>query len=237
MGSRIGKRLNLMGINTALQLANSNPKSMRDNYSVVLERTVKELNRESCIPLEELPPSKQQIVCSRSFGERITSKVAMQHALCMYATRVAEKLRGKCQYCRHIGVFIRTTPHADNEVFYGSSAGEKLAIPTQDTRDIIEVAMRSLDRIWLEGKRYMKAGIPLHDFTPNGVTQLSLFGADKPRANSAQLMKVLDGINQSGLGNVWFAGQGVDTEWNLKRGMLSPAWTTCWKNIPVAHVK
>lgn len=237
VGRRIGKRLNLMGISTALQLANSNPKSMRDNFSVVLERTVRELNGESCIPLEELPPSKQQIVCSRSFGERITSKVAMQQALCMYATRAAEKLRGERQYCRHIGVFIRTSPHADNEVFYGNSAGEKLTVPTQDTRDIIEVAMRSLDRIWLEGKRYMKAGISLNDFTPNGVTQLSIFGEDKPRANSAQLMKVLDSINQSGLGNVWFAGQGVDTEWKMKRGMLSPAWTTCWKDIPVAHVK
>lgn len=47
-------------------------------------------------------------------------------------------------------------------------------MPTQDTRDIIEVVMRSLDRIWLEGRRYMKAGIMLDDFTPNGVSQLNL---------------------------------------------------------------
>lgn len=46
----------------------------------------------------------------------------------------------------------------------------------------------------------MKAGIVLDDFTPSDVTQLSLFGEDRPRAKSAQLMKVLDGINQSGLG-------------------------------------
>lgn len=82
MGRRIGKRLNLMGIETALQLSRARPKFIRDNFSVVLERTVRELNGESCIPLEELPPAKQQIVCSRSFGERITSKVAMQQALC-----------------------------------------------------------------------------------------------------------------------------------------------------------
>lgn len=219
-----------------LQLSRARPKFIRDNFSVVLERTVRELNGESCIPLEELPPAKQQIVCSRSFGERITSKVAMQQALCQYAARAAEKLRGERQYCRNIGVFIRTSPHANGEVFYGNSAGEKLTLPTQDTRDIIESAMRSLDRIWLEGRRYMKAGIMLDNFTPNGVSQLNLFEDNQPRANSAQLMKVLDDINQSGMGNVWFAGQGINTEWKMKREMLSPAWTTRWSDIPKARV-
>lgn len=236
VGRRIGKRLNLLGIETALQLARAHPKFIRDNFSVVLERTVRELNGESCIPLEELPPAKQQIVCSRSFGERITSKESMQQALCQYASRAAEKLRGERQFCRHIGVFIRTSPHAINEVFYGNSAGEKLALPTQDTREVIEVAMRSLDRIWLEGRRYMKAGIMLDDFTPHGVSQLSLFDEHQPKANSAQLMKVLDGINQSGLGSIWFAGQGIKTEWRMKREMLSPGWTTRWSDIPVARI-
>ncbi len=236
VGRRIGKRLNLMGIENALQLSRAHPALIRKNFSVVLERTVRELNGESCIPLEEFVPAKQQIVCSRSFGERITSKVLMQEALCQYATRAAEKLRKERQFCRRISVFIRTSPHAQGEIFYGNSAGESLKIPTQDTRDVIEVAMRSLDRIWLEGRRYMKAGIMLDDFTPNGVSQLNLFDENKPRANSAQLMKVLDGINQSGLGSVWFAGQGVNTEWKMKRDMLSPAWTTRWSDIPVAHV-
>ncbi len=236
VGRRIGKRLNLMGIENALQLSRAHPALIRKNFSVVLERTVRELNGESCIPLEEFVPAKQQIVCSRSFGERITSKVLMQEALCQYATRAAEKLRKERQFCRRISVFIRTSPHAQGEIFYGNSAGESLKIPTQDTRDVIEVAMRSLDRIWLEGRRYMKAGIMLDDFTPNGVSQLNLFDENKPRANSAQLMKVLDGINQSGLGSVWFAGQGVNTEWKMKRDMLSPAWTTRWSDIPVACV-
>lgn len=236
VGRRLGKRLNLMGIKTALQLAHARPSLIRKNFSVVLERTVRELNGESCIPPEEFAAAKQQIVCSRSFGERITSKVAMQEALCQYATRAAEKLRKERQYCRRVSVFIRTSPHAQREVFYGNSAGETLTIPTQDTRDVIAVAMRSLDRIWLEGRRYMKAGIMLDDFTPNGISQLNLFDEDQPQANSAQLMKVLDGINQSGLGHMWFARQGVSNEWAMKRELLSPAWTTRWSDIPVARV-
>lgn len=234
-GRRIGKRLNLMGIENALQLSRAHPALIRNNFSVALERTVRELNVESCIPLEEFVPAKQQIIRSRSLGKTIKSKMLMQEALCQYATRGAEKLRKERQYCRRISVIIPTSPHAQGEIFYGNSAGESLTIPTQDTRDMIGVAMRSLDRIWLKGRRYRKAGIMLDDFTPNGVSQLNLFDEDKPRANSAQLMKVLDGINQSGLGSVWFAGQGVNTKWKMKRDMLSPAWTTRWSDIPVAR--
>ena len=82
----------------------------------------------------------------------------------------------------------------------------------------------------------MKAGIMLGDFTPHGVSQLNLFSEDRPLPDSARLMKVLDGINQSGLGKVWFAGQGVDTGWQMKREMLSPAYTTRWSELPVARI-
>ncbi|WP_420878421.1 DUF4113 domain-containing protein [Rahnella perminowiae] len=34
-------------------------------------------------------------------------------------------------------------------------------------------------------------------------------------------MHVLDGINNSGLGKVWFAGRGIAPEWQMKRDMLS----------------
>jgi DNA polymerase V len=68
------------------------------------------------------------------------------------------------------------------------------------------------------------------------VSQLNLFDDAQPRANSAQLMKVLDGINQSGLGSMWFAVQGVNTEWKMRRDMLSPAWTTRWSDIHMERV-
>jgi DNA polymerase V len=49
-------------------------------------------------------------------------------------------------------------------------------------------------------------------------------------------MKVVDHVNQSGLGQIWFAGRGVSPEWKMKREMLSPAYTTRWKDIPVAKI-
>lgn len=237
VGNRLTKKLQTMGITTALQLAQSNPAFIRRNFSVVLERTVRELNGEPCISLEEAPPPKQQIVCSRSFGERITTYDALRQAICQYAERAAEKLRGERQYCRHISVFVKTSPFAVNETYYGNVASEKLMTPTRDTRDIIAAAVRSLDRIWLDGYRYAKAGVMLNDFTPTGVSQLNLFDEMQPRAHSDQLMKALDSINHSGLGKVWFAGRGIAPEWQMKRDMLSPSYTTRWSDLPVATIR
>lgn len=236
VGRRIAKRLDMMGIKTALQLAQANPSFIRRNFSVVLERTVRELNGESCISLEEAPPPKQQIVCSRSFGERITTYESMRQAICQYAERAAEKLRGEHQFCRHVAVFIKTSPFAANEIYYSNVASEQLLVPTQDTRDVIAAAVRSLDRIWQDSHRYAKAGVMLNDFTPTGVSQLNLFDEVQPRACSDELMKVLDGINHSGLGKLWFAGRGIAPEWQMKREMLSPAYTTRWSDIPIAHI-
>ncbi|ENF1950578.1 Y-family DNA polymerase [Salmonella enterica subsp. enterica] len=237
VGSRIAKKLNTYGITTALQLARMNPTFVRKNFTVVLERTVRELNGEPCISLEEAPPAKQQIVCSRSFGERITTYEALRQAVCQYAERAAEKLRGERQYCRHISVFVKTSPFAVKETYYGNVASEKLLLPTRDTRDIITAAVKALDRIFIDGHRYAKAGVMLNDFTPTGVSQLNLFDEVQPRANSDDLMKVLDGINHSGLGKVWFAGRGIAPEWQMKREMLSPSYTTKWSDLPCASIR
>ncbi|HEM8811511.1 TPA: translesion error-prone DNA polymerase V subunit UmuC, partial [Klebsiella pneumoniae] len=190
VGRRISKKLNTMGITTALQLARANPAFIRKNFNVVLERTVRELNGESCISLEEAPPPKQQIVCSRSFGERITEYDAMRQAVCQYAERAAEKLRSERQYCRHIAVFVKTSPFAVKEPYYGNMASESLPFPSRDSRDIIAAAVRALGRIWVPEHRYAKAGVMLNDFTPAGVSQLSLFDDVQPRANSEALMNV-----------------------------------------------
>lgn len=233
---RIGNKLNTYGITTALQLARMNPSFVHINFTVVLERTVRELNGEACISLDEVPPAKQQIVCSRSFGERITTYDALRQAVCQYAERAAEKLRGERQFCRHIAVFVKTSPFAIKDTYYSNVASEKLLLPTRDTRDIISAAVKALDRIWIDSHRYAKAGVMLNDFTPVGISQLNLFDEIQPRAHSDELIKVLDGINHSGLGKVWFAGRGIAPEWRMKRDMLSPAYTTKWSDIPVAHI-
>ncbi|WP_366664186.1 translesion error-prone DNA polymerase V subunit UmuC [Vibrio alginolyticus] len=232
VGRRLSKRLNALGITTALDLANASPRAIRDQFSVVLERTVRELNGESCIELEEIPPTKKQIVCSRSFGVKVTQFELLREAVCEYATRATEKLRKEQQQAKVLTVFIRTSPFKDNEPQYSNSASGELLIPSCDTRDFIELANHLLKRIWKDGFRYAKAGVMLSDFYDPGMFQPGLFDDISTRSNSQQLMSVLDTINQSGAGKVFFAGQGTKKDWSMKREHLSPAYTTRWDQLP-----
>ncbi|ADO09172.1 UmuC protein [Pantoea vagans C9-1] len=234
VGRRISKKLNAMGVITAKDLSEQSTYIIRKHFNVVLERTVRELRGEPCLELEEFAPVKQQIVCSRSFSSRITEYIYMRQAVCSFAERAAEKLRKERQFCKQIAVFVRTSPHAEGEVFYGNQASRKLLTPSNDTRDIIRVAMDALDDIWVDGHRYMKAGVMLGDFFSQGVSQLNLFDEYRPQPNSEALMRVIDGLNQSGKANLFFAGQGIERSWAMKREMLSPSYTTRFADLPVA---
>lgn len=195
VGRRISRKLESMGIKTVLQLADTDIRFIRKHFSVVLERTVRELRGEPCLELEEFVPAKQEIICSRSFGGRIAEYESMRQAICCYASRAAEKLRREHQFCRFISAFVKTSPFASQEPYYGNSSAVKLLTPTQDSRDIISAATRCLDAIWKEGYRYQKAGVMLGDFFSQGVAQLNLFDDNAPRQNSAALMQILDQLN------------------------------------------
>ena len=194
VGRRLSKKLTIMGIKTALDLAQADTRMIRQNFGVVLERTVRELRGEVCFRLEENPPTKQQIVVSRSFGQRVTALDEMQRAVCGYAVRAAAKLRTEKQFARVISVFIKSSPFALNETPYSNISTIKLTTASQDTRDVVEAAQRALCMIWRDGIRYAKAGVMLGDFSGKE-SQFNLFDEQPPKPHSEQLMQVLDHLN------------------------------------------
>lgn len=231
VGRRMAKKLNDMGITTALELAEMPASLIRKSFSVVMERTVRELRGESCLEPEEYMPTKQQIISSRSFSQKVSEYGPMREAICSHAVRAAERLRAQHQYCRYVSVFLKTSPFAGNDVYYGNDAGTEIHIPTQDSRDIVAAAVKCLETIWREGHRYQKCGVMLGDFFSRGVAQLGLFDDYRPRANSEQLMEVLDFVNRREKGRLWFAGQGITRSWEMKRHRLSPAYTTRFSDL------
>ncbi|WP_409419818.1 translesion error-prone DNA polymerase V subunit UmuC [Marinomonas sp. RS-M-Aa-14] len=235
VGRRTTAKLKKRGINTALDLANADPKSIRSEFSVVLERTIRELNGVSCLDLELVRPTKQQIICSRSFGHKVTDKRELREAIAKYTTRAAEKLRGEKRFCRVVSVFVRTSPFIPNEPQYSKTLSAELPNPTDDTRDLLEVADVLFRRIYRSGYRYAKGGVMLADFYEHGAFQQDLFQADNTKINSKALMSVVDKINHSGLGKVFFASQGVSPQWSMKREHLSPAYTTRWDELPKVY--
>ncbi len=242
VGRRITKRLETMNIHTALDLANSSPSKIRRQFSVVLERTVLELNGTSCIELEEIAPTKQQIISSRSFGTGVTEFNQMHEAIAQYTSRATEKLRLEKQQAKVLTLFIHTNPYNSGKKNYSNSVSGELTVPSSDTRDFIKLATQLLKRIWRDGYSYNKGGVMLSDFYNHGTYPLSLFdniNENNPavehftaRETSQQLMAVLDEINQRGLGRLFLTGEHLKHSWNMKQEYLSPAYTTRWSDLP-----
>jgi DNA polymerase V len=235
IGPRMEKHLEQMGIRTTQELADCDPGVMRRTFSVNIERTIRELNGEACIGLEEEPVAKQQIICSRSFSQRITCLQDMREAISSYAVRAAEKLREENRYARVVTVFLRTNRFNPREPQYTPSASIELPLPSSDSRDINEAALELLQSVYRDGYRYMKAGVMLGEFYEPGVYQQNLFDNGQERPRSKELMTTLDQINRSGLGKLFFASEGIRKDWAMKRAHLSPRYTTSWKELPKAH--
>ncbi len=234
VGRQLSQRLQALGIQTALQLADAPQKLIRQQFSVVLERTVAELNGESCLVLDDIVVAKKEIVSSRAFSQRIVDYPLMQQAVSEYIHRACEKLRSQQSRAKQLTVFIRTSPFSDplQDPFYSHSASASLLYPSDDTRDFLHLAEQLLTKIWRDGYRYAKAGVMLSDFYQERIEQLQLFASEQSQMNNHALMQVVDAINQSGKAKVFFAAKGIQQEWAMKRQLLSPSYTTSWQQLP-----
>lgn len=231
VGRRLVGKLQDCKIRTALDLADCDPAWIRRRFGVVLARTVEELNGKSCLRLDEVAPPKQQIVCSRSFSQKVTSLQDLSEAVAEYTARAAEKLRHEQLLCQLITVFAHSSRFA--QPVYSAQRIIPLPAPTADTRDLVKAAMSVMPAIFREGVAYAKAGVILSEFSGQA-RQESLFATPEIK-NDLRLMRIIDGLNQKQRHSVYLAAQGSDQPWAMKREMLSPAYTTKWDELPICN--
>lgn len=231
VGRKIDARLQAMGISTVADLRNADPETVRTKFSVVLERTVRELRGISCLDLEEAVPDRQQIICSRSFGERIYERTELGEAVASYVSRAAEKLRRQAGLAGALTVFVRTSPFNPKEPQYQKTLTVPLPDATDDTLELVGWGLRILKRIYRPGFAYQKAGCMLSDIRPRSMAQASLFVPESD-GRLERLMAAVDAINgRFGRGTMRVAAEGVDKAWRMKRGKLSPRYTTEWSEL------
>ena len=231
VGRRLTNHLNNAGILTALDLANVNPRNIRKQFSVVLERTVRELKGERCLDLDDDISSKKQIVVSRSFGERVSDLKTLKPIVSNFAVRAAEKLRHERRKCSQISVFVRTSPFNQNKPQHSGIKTIELFSPTNDTRDILAATKKGLLPIFKSGYDYAKAGIILNKFSDETVRQQLLFkDPDSPKENT-EFMRYIDQMNTYET-QVYFASQNTKKWSPMKQNMTSPKYTTNWYQLP-----
>lgn len=232
-GRRISDRLQTLGITTVQALRSAPAKWIRAHFGVVLERTVTELRGIPCLELEEVPAAKQQIICSKSFGEMVLTIDELAESVSSYATRATEKLRRQNSACAAIHVFIETNRFRQSDRQYANGITMSLAEPTDDTRALVAAALAGLKRIYRPGFWYKKAGVMLMEIGPKSIRQFSLFD-DPPRPDwPGKLMKTLDALNQSfGRDTVFLASSGIRHRWEARFEARTPRYTTRWTELP-----
>ena len=234
VGSRIRKHLSAMGIDTVLDLRNASPKELRSHFGVVIERTCNELRGISCLELEDMAPSKQQIMCSRSFGKAVETLEELRESVTTYLATAAEKLRRQHSVAGAVYVFVMTNRFKAEEPQYNASITVPLAEPTDDTRVLTHAALKGLDAIYRTGFRYKKAGVLLTLLSDKNSRQSTLFEDPVAREKSARLMAAIDAINHTyGRGTVRCGTSGVAQGWAMRAGNRSPRFTTRWDELPL----
>jgi DNA polymerase V len=238
VGRQITKQLNEGGITTVLELARLDPAMVKGHWSVVLERTVRELQGIPCIELDHAPQPKQEIACTRSFGHPVTELMDLSEAVTEFAGRAAVKLRKQGSQVGQVLVFIRTSPFRKDPQ-YSCSTTVPLRRPSADTAAILESALAGLRAIYQSGFKYAKAGVMLLDLLPDNVQQRELDLDDGDAKDRGKLMSALDALNQRyGRGTVLMASAGLAGDirlWSMKQNRRTPGYTTCWDDMPVVR--
>ncbi|MBT9505006.1 MAG: Y-family DNA polymerase [Burkholderiaceae bacterium] len=238
VGRRIGQQLRDAGVTSVLDLARLSPSMVRDRWSVVLERTVRELQGEACISLDDAPSPKKQIACTRSFGQPVTEVKPLIEAVSEFTSRAAAKLRRQSGLAGQILVFAHTSPFRQGPHF-SKSIVIPLRRPTADTRHLVQAAVMGVTQIYKPGFKLSKAGVMLLDLMPDNVSQGEFdFGAPETR-DRGKLMAAMDSINDRFGRGAIHVGSAVGgcrpRDWSMRQERLTPQYTTKFSDMPVAR--
>lgn len=223
VGRKHSKKLQSMGINTVLDLACTEPREMQRQFSIVMARTIYELQGISCIEIEHTPPSKKQIVASRSFGGRVTELTDLKEAISMYAQDACKRLRDEELLCGCMIAFVQSNPFDQNVPFYNKSITGSFSEPTDCAVDFVRAATRMLNDIYKEGIKYKKCGVVLTGLEPKSGHTYDLLTDFEHIEKKECLMNAMDGIHSKfgkkklGVGPCFIPNR----NWSMSRDKLS----------------
>ena len=212
VGRRLAPKLAALGLQTAWLLASADEGFLRRKFNVTLAKTALELRGQPLFEQEDPEELSKSISCSRSFGH-------LAEAVANYTARAAEKLRREKQLASGVNVYFQYypeyTPAALPGGFYATTI--TFETPTSSTSEMLHAIRPKLNGIFQEGRRYKKAGV--------------LFFGNAEKQD--RLSVAMDEINRRfGRGSLFHLAEGIKRPWTMKRGMLTPSYTTDWNQLP-----
>jgi DNA polymerase V len=226
VGPKHAAFLKKVGINTAYDLCSADDSWIKRHLSVIGLRMAKELRGTPCFALEESAKQKKNICTSRSFGQKIDNLEELKESISTFANDCAYKLRQQKSCATRISIFITTNPFNPKAKQYKGLNSIKIDTPTNDSIEIVRIALQALEKAYRNGYVYKKAGVIVGDIVPQEQQQLSLFDS-LDRKKHQKIMTSLDLINKKmGKDKVRLAVQGHQKRWRLKQERLSPCYST-----------
>ena len=232
VGRKLAPKLQALGFNTVLDLKRANPDRLRQQFSVVIEKTIRELNGTVCIELEDISPPKLQIMSSRSFGQPVRDYNSLAESITLYMSSAAVKLRRQQSFAGSVHDYIRTSPFKPDAPQYSNSMTIPLPSATDNTMQLVNVALWGLKQIYKPNYDYAKAGVMLSELVTAQGVQTDLFSQAQASPKSAALMSAMDNINRKmGKESIKLASEGFKRPWKMKQGNKSPSYTTNWDEV------
>lgn len=228
VGRKTSKKLIEQGIKSAYQLSQLTPLQLSNAFNVQLQRTIQELNGQVCHAWDSVRADKQQIFSTRSVGKRITDLESLNQALAKHIAIACANLRKQHSLAGALMLFAGNSPHDDMPC--RRKILIQLAPPSDNTAQMLAVLRHNMDKLFVSGVAYYKLGVGLLDLRSSKNLQYDLF---HPKQGNPALMQVLDNINQRyGRDTSFFASQGINPDWSMRRSLLTPQYTTNWSHIP-----
>lgn len=194
VGRQHSKKLKGLGVNTVLDLATSNPHQMRKLFSIVMQRTVMELQGVSCIELEQAAPTKKQIISSRSFGARVTDIESLSEAMSDYLQNAVKRLREDESLCGCVIAFAQSNPFDKNKPFYNKSISIGFAEPTDCASVMNRAVMKRMNELFQEGIEFKKCGVILTAIEPKSTYIYDLLSDSTQIEKNERLQEALEKV-------------------------------------------
>jgi DNA polymerase V len=158
----------------------------------------------------------------------------LKEAVATYVSRAAEKLRRQYSAASLIDVFVVTNNPGGKQYNYHPETRHHhttLAVASSNTNELIKHALPLVEQLYVEGPRYLKAGVILGDIVPENSIQGNLF-EQTTRKEQKVLMQTMDNINFSMRDDVLkYAATGLKRNWKMRQEYRSKRYTTRWDEL------
>jgi DNA polymerase V len=236
VGRQLSKLYIKNGINNAYKLKNISNSWVKKSTNVLGAKTVMELRGIPCINLETEETKRKSCCVSRSFGRKIESLNKLKESITTHCLNAAEKIRNDNQTTRSITVFIRTSPFDKNRKYYSNSLTIDLPVATNNSLELVKMAIEGLKKIYKYGYFYQKAGVILSKLSEAGEKNLNLLTPILEN-KSQTLMKAIDLTNAKYGRNVISVAQaGINNSWKMRREHSSKIDTASFDSLPKISV-